>query len=432
MLIPAAVLKVINFHDNQGNSSPVAKQGFNYIKAMLDNGSIINVEISSNDPSFSESLKDFISFKAKSITKENEMKQAAYDLMFSTDPDIVDKINRAEVKIKDKNTNMKPAQLRKTAGEAVAAYLVSMKRTIKAASIIRLAFGTPYDSGPQIYKSRAIQVSKNEKNEKGFGNGGLYYFAQTGNVIPIEITQIRNRDGIFSGYFRVSTGKLINALQIDFLIDHSIRTIREYMSKGQKPFLLQLLRHEGQQNVPPVYYNTVMKLNNIEKQNRASENPLMPTLYEEYIQALESLKSAMQADNKLYGSFRAALPLVYTNKDLDSAIDTVSKEKGASPMQNMPKAISNLNFSKENPDIKKQVETYVYNYVKGIASGQYNFKVLGTISFSAQNILGEAKSWGFPLNNIDSSKFTLSFESTKMIIEHSYQMVDQLKGSSRG
>jgi len=432
MLIPACIIKIINFNDNKGNKSLGTQEDFHFITAMLDNGEIINIEISSNDAEFSNSLNDFINFKSKSITKENEIKQAAYDIMFSDNPTILKMIEKAELKIAEGEPSKNPAEVKKLAGESIAQFLVSRKRTIAAASIIRLAFGTPYPDGPQIFKSRSIQITKNDKGEKGFGNGGLYYFAQTGNVIPIEITQIRKRDGEFTGYFRISTGKLINANQINFLIDHSIRTIKEYVGKNNKPFLLQLLRQEGQQNIPPEYFHIVKSLNAIEKQNRDSETPLDKSIYDNYISQLEELKIIMKNTKSIYASFRAALPLVYTTKDLDSAIDNIATDKGSSPLQNMPKAIANLNFSKENPDLKKRVEGFVYSNIKGVASGETNHKILGTIAFSAPNILGEAKSWGFPINNIDVSKLCLSYLGTKTIIESAYTYVDSEKQQKRG
>jgi len=432
MLIPAAIVKVLDFHDDKGNSSSTVKEGFNKIRVMLDNGQIIMVHATSNNTKFSSSLKKFIDFKGASITKANEIKQAAYDIMFSDHKAVLNMLEKTKEKIKVKEPNLDAGSLGRKAGESVAQYLVSRKRTIASTSTIRLAFGTPYNNGPQLYNSRCIQVVKDEKGEEGFGNGGIYYFAQTGNVIPIEVSQIRKREGDFTGYFKVATGKLINANQINFLIEHSIRTIQEYMGKNQKPFLLQLLKHEGVANVPPVYFSAVQKLNQIEKRNRDSEHPLAQEEYTQYILELEGLMKAMKADKSLYGSFRASLPLVYKTDDMITAIDTISAEKGSSPLQTLPKAIANLNFSKEDPDIKKIVEDFVYSNIKGAATGHTTFKVLGTMAFSATNILGVGTSWGFPVNNIDSAKFTLSYDGTKHLIDEAYKLVDSTKAQKRG
>lgn len=433
MIIPAGVMKIVGFKANANSETvPLPTEGCNIVKVQLDNGQIIEINVFSNDKVFSNSLKDFLISKTNSVIKESEINLGSLDIITDEHerfkPLIEAKI--AEIsKEKPGLTNKKYEQL---AAAAVAQDIIFNKRYIKQRSIIKLpiAIGTSQDGG-NYYTSRSIQVEANEKGEKSFGRGGIYYFAQTENAIPIEITPIKNKEGIFVGYFKVTTGKLINSEQINFLIDHAIRTVTVLLTQNKKPFLLQLIKNDVAQQIPSNLYNLFKKLNDIDKINRESSVLLGAEVYENYKVCLNEIKELMIANPTYYKFFKASLPLVVTEDKLKGFISKVDAQAGKSSLQKMAVAITSLNFSKENPNIKQAVTKSVEDFISKMATGEVNFKLLSNFNLAAPNIFGESDTWGYPVDNIASSKFTLSYNDTYALIQQAYSLVDQINNQTK-
>jgi len=433
MIIPAAVTKIIGFKEkyNQQTYFENITDNSNIVGIQLDNGKVIDINIFSNDKEYSNSLKDFLLSKTKSVVKDSEIKQVAYDLTFDENGIYTKYIENIKEQLKSQNPSINAKKLQQEASMILAQKLVFKKRQIKQKSIIKLpiAIGTSQE-GKTFYTSRSIQVTKNDKGEKVFGRGGIYYFAQSMNNIPIEITPIRNRENNFVGYFKVTTAKLINSEQIIFLLNHSIRTVNELLKNGKKPFLIQMIKSDSNTMPPNELMSLFRNINNIEKQNRESTNPLNNNIYENYISMLEQIKTIMTNNKALFRFFKASLPLVLTEEVMKKAIFEIDTEKGKSSIQKMSQAIVSLNFSKENPNIKQSVMSMINNYITQIPVGETNAKILTNINFQAPDIFGNVDTWGFPVNNIDFSKFTLSYNDTYSLIQSSYSYVDQLKNQN--
>lgn len=429
MIIPSGVTKIIGFKKKYGGERfPEPVEGANIMSLQLDNGQVIDMKIFSNDKEFSDSLGDFLISKAQSVLKENEVKQGAYDLTFDTEGVFAKQIADKQAEILANEPNLAGPALMQRVTMEVSKDLVFNKRMIKQRSIIKLpiAIGKSQDGG-SYYTSRSIQVALNDKGEKGFGRGGIYYFAQSSNNVPIEITPIRNKEGSFVGYFKVTTAKLINAEQIDFLIDHSIRTVNHLFSVNKKPFLIQMIKNEVSKTVPGELLNLFKELNNIEKMNRDSQNPLSKEVYDNYVSILENLKSLMQATPAYYKFFKASLPLVIPEERMKKFIFEVDKEAGKSSLQRMSQAITSLNFSRENPNVKSAVTKMIQQYVGSIHTGEVSSKILTNINFKAPNLFGQVDTWGFPVENIAAAKFTLSYNDTFALIQQAYSHADQMK-----
>lgn len=433
MIIPAGVMKIVGFKANANSETvPLPTEGFNIIKAQLDNGQIIEINVFSNDKIFSNSLKDFLISKTNSVIKESEINLGSLDIMTDEHERFKSLIDAKVIEISQEKPGLTNKKYEQLASAAVAQDIIFNKRYIKQKSIIKLpiAIGTSQD-GANYYTSRSIQVEANDKGVKAFGRGGIYYFAQTENAIPIEITPIKNKEGVFVGYFKVTTGKLINSDQINFLIDHAIRTVTVLFNQNKKPFLLQLIKNDVAQQIPSNLYNLFKKLNEIDKINRESNVLLAADIYESYKVCLNEIKELMIANPTYYKFFKASLPLVVTEDKLKGFISKVDAQAGKSSLQKMAVAITSLNFSKENPNIKQAVTKSIEDFISKMATGEVNFKLLSNFNLAAPNIFGESDTWGYPVDNIASSKFTLSYNDTYALIQQAYSLVDQINNQTK-
>lgn len=433
MIIPAGVMKIVGFKANANSETvPLPTEGCNIVKVQLDNGQIIEINVFSNDKVFSNSLKDFLISKTNSVIKESEINLGSLDIITDEHERFKSLIEAKIAEISQEKPGLTNKKYEQLAAAAVAQDIIFNKRYIKQRSIIKLpiAIGTSQDGG-NYYTSRSIQVEANEKGEKSFGRGGIYYFAQTENAIPIEITPIKNKEGIFVGYFKVTTGKLINSEQINFLIDHAIRTVTVLLTQNKKPFLLQLIKNDVAQQIPSNLYNLFKKLNDIDKINRESSVLLGAEVYENYKVCLNEIKELMIANPTYYKFFKASLPLVVTEDKLKGFISKVDAQAGKSSLQKMAVAITSLNFSKENPNIKQAVTKSVEDFISKMATGEVNFKLLSNFNLAAPNIFGESDTWGYPVDNIASSKFTLSYNDTYALIQQAYSLVDQINNQTK-
>ncbi len=433
MIIPAGVMKIVGFKSNSNSETvPLPTEGFNTMKVQLDNGQIIEINVFSNDKLFSNSLKDFLISKTNSVIKESEINLGKLDIITDELERLKPILDLKMAEISQVQPGLTNKKLEQLAAEEVAKEMIFNKRFIKQRSIIKLpiAIGTSQDGG-NYYTSRSIQVGTNEKGEKSFGRGGIYYFAQTENAIPIEITPIKNKDGIFVGYFKITTGKLINSEQINFLIDHAIRTVSVLFKQNKKPFLLQLIKNDVAQQIPSNLYSLFKALNDIDKINRESNELLSEEIYENYKKCLNDIKELMIANPTYYKFFKASLPLVVTEDKLKGFISKVDPQAGKSSLQKMSIAITSLNFSKENPSIKQAVTKFIEDFIAKMATGEVNFKLLSNFNLAAPNIFGESDTWGYPVDNIASSKFTLSYNDTYALIQQAYSLVDQINNQTK-
>ena len=417
MIVPAATVKVIGFKKNVNDSEVFVgcQDNTSVMRFQLDNNSVVDVPIISTDKSFSANLKDFLESKLKGVTKSSEISKYVNELMFAmTDTENVGlqrQIENEKKRIKNNNPNIQNQALVKQALNAVALNQIQEKRRISATSIIRVPLALDKDG--KITNSRAMQVATNKDGNKEWGRGGLYYVAQAGNNLPIEITPIKNREGAFIGYFKIETSNLINSTQILNFLDHCIRTVRKLTSDGKKPFLAQLMVYNPwSKPVDKWYVQAVNDANQIERNNKEIKNgSLPPQEYERYINILEFIKTNLQKAPQTYKNFKAAIPLLLTSSDVKAMIYNVG-EGGKSPLQRLSQSLVDLNFSRENPDVKNVGKNFLRNIVGDIHEGRNSFRMLTTMDFPALDPFGKSDAWGFMANNISSAKLNLSFNDT--------------------
>lgn len=413
MIIPAAVVKVVGFKNSEGDNkiSQQCLPDSTVLRAQIDTGATIDIRMCSTDSSFSTSLCDCLHAKTLGTIKKDAVSKAMKDLAFTDDERILSHVRNRAAQLKQEG--LKDAAAKQKAYEEAAFDIIRKKRQIKAASILRFAIAS---DGKGNFTSKSLQVVSDANGVKKWGSGGIYYFAQNENVLPIEIVP--------SGqYLRVQTDKLISAAQIHFLISHAIRTANAGEERGQK---LHMLRFIENQTMQPFFLNICRQINNLYARNKEGVNTR--DICGLYCAMLSDLDVYLRNNPREYGNFKCILPIFYTMDDLTDSIMVIG-EQGASPLQRLPESLVDLNFSKENPDVKNRLKEFLKNVLINLCNQQL-FKIHGTYHFAAPNIFGESESWGFMTNNVAGHNFVLSAQDTRKWFDMAVGFLNEIKQSA--
>jgi len=405
MLYPALVMKVVSFLDKEGKSHNKPIKDSNLVKVQLDTGEVKVIEYVSNNKDMN-SLYDYLYDKALKAVKKDKVKSGMTDLMFSSDPKVIEAIAKEELNYPN------DPKAKNKAVESLVKKSILNKSLIKAGSIIRSAFADSYNNN--IPKIKAIYVTQDMNTGKyKYSGTGIYFHAATYNQIPIELINIRNKEGQAIGYTKLVTSNLINKEQINYLIDHSIRTLR------QKSFIPGFNSYGVKdQHLKSIY----MELESIRKNkdnvdiNRA-------------ILLLEQLKEYLNNNPAAFKEFKMELPILLPLEDFSKGLLTVSEDSGKSPFQMFKEAFINLNYSKENPDIKKALKDFVLkSFIMRVINGSLDMRLLTTYNIPKGDLFGNSDSWGYMHNNIDYSKVTISKKDIDLIKIETDKFLSQLKG----
>lgn len=382
MIYPAVIIKVISINGN-------------VIKAQLDDKRVISIDILSKDKEL-KSLQDYLSNKARLATKKDTILKLVSELVFTEDEAFLKRIKEKESTGMDK----------KTAITALVEEILFQKNLVKPGSMIRIALAESNNG----YNSKSIYVTEKD-GVKSYGNSGIYNQAVLSNHIPIEMSYIYNREEEPIGYIKISTSNLINGSQIDFLLKHVFRTLKKETNK--KPFLpsFSISKAETPFEIAAAEFNKLQIKNR--KEGLDSE---------ELSRCEVLLSEIMISVKKEYGSFKMELPLVLENKAFIKMIK--ENEKNKSPLQTLRNAIVDLNFSKENPDVKKKLKEGVLNaFMVPLMNAQYNPKLLTVYNIPAADLSDKSDSYGFMINNIDFAKLTLGISETKQINDYCEKLI---------
>ena len=221
MIIPAAVIKVIGFKENENSQiTDECQENSTIARVQLDNLKAIDIRLLPTNPKYTASLKSFIEFKANSIMKQSEVTKAVSEIMFSSNPKVEQAIQEQMTHSKDK----------KEAITFLAKKAIYKKRLIQKTSIIRIPVAESERNGVLSYNSKCLHVKSNSDQSLTWGTSGVYYQAQTSNHIPIELCDAAK------GYIRVKSSDLISFEQIKSLLEHSIRKINVYPKESPLSF----------------------------------------------------------------------------------------------------------------------------------------------------------------------------------------------------
>lgn len=414
MIYPAVVMKVIGFKKKDGSLSRFPVYGVNKILVQLDNGKKIEVDMFSNDKDMN-SLFDYLDNKALQGVKENKVKSLALDLVFNPDNEYADLIKTVEDRLVSEGTPLSKAK--QEAAIEVVSDIMKEKSLLQSASIFRAALA----SGNNGYNSKSIYVKTNDSGEKVYSTTGIYSQAQLVNQIPIEISYIFDSEQVAVGFMKVKTSSLINGKQINYLLDHSIRTITESLNRNKKPFMpLFLVQNSGSE-----FSKLALLFNKINQANKKSKNMLDLSQYNEAKELLEGIKSVLISNNSQYKEVQIELPFLIPNEKFVSSFKSID-EHGKSPLQLMREALVNLNFSKENPQVKYNLKLQILNsYILPLLNAQYSPKLITVYNIPAPNLLGESTSWGFMVDNVDFSKLTMGINDIDTIFNYCSSLIEK-------
>ena len=282
--------------------------------------------------------------------------------------------------------------------------MIKNKKTIKKNSVIRTVIDINEEKQEYkefkgvnlpLYRSRSLIF--NEKDEPIAR--GLYYYAQTNNIVPITISPIFNKEGTPLNLFKLQLSRIATLDHFNFLVSHIQRTIRKQIEKKDKVF------------VASVNYN-YEKLKNHEIMSLIKE---MTTITKEkdlkdedgykYIELLTTLKEKVNENPKLLIDINLGINLMIQGNDFKKMV----QEKD-NPLKNISKSFVNLNFSKENPDVKQAYSSEIETELNNMIVGNIPCEINAIYFIPTESILKESTSWGFMTNNIQRESFILSSE----------------------
>ena len=414
MIIPAAVIKVIGFKENENSQiTDECQENSAIARVQLDNLKAIDIGLLPTNPKHTASLKSFIEFKANSIMKQSEVTKAVSEIMFSNNPKVEQAIQEQMAHSKDK----------KEAITFLAKKAIYKKRLIQKTSIIRIPVAESERNGVFSYNSKCLHVKSNTDQSLTWGTSGVYYQAQTSNHIPIELCDAAK------GYIRVKSSDLISFEQIKSLLEHSIRTIDKCLSEGKPPFLLGFDRPKNQNSPYAAIATALFNMREFERAAKKTNTVVPLNFYEDYKGHLRNMINLFRVNRAYCAEFKATLPMVLTYDDFSKLLNTAGEHGGFSPLKTLSRSLVDLNFSTENPEIKDAAKIYIDNWMQDFENTVFkNGKVLSVLTFPAPTIFGESESWGFLQNNISSDKFTLSYDKTKSLFSEIKSYVNSLKG----
>jgi len=390
MIYPALVAKSFGFIQQSGNSPTKSAGDSSVMRVQFDNGEIADVSFLPTDKDLS-SLGDYINVKATRAVKENKVKTLMSELMFSSDPLHAEYISKEEQQFQGK------PNAKQLAVESLARKVIFQKNLIRPASIIRCAFAQDKSGG---YNSKSIYVEEDSNTgEKQYSNAGIYSHALLDNQIPIEIKHIRkgNRDHV--GYLSIQTSLLISKGQVFAIIDHLIRTLEKKM-----------------------FFPTIQPTQDLTQEVRALSSVLSSAKEQknsqEAISILQNLKNLLNLDKRHFKGLSLSLPFLITLEDFKTRISQVEENKGKSPVQAFRDALVNLNFSKENPDAKKDIKRFLLtNFLLPMIKGGIDLGLQAVYNLPPATIDKKSSSWGFMVNNVDFKKLTFSKDSQLQMFE---------------
>lgn len=399
MIIPATTVKVIGFKSSFNSpTTPKVQKDSSIIHALLDNQKTAFIRITSNDKTLN-SLYDFLQEKTRVSAKKSLLDKIKLDLFESE--------IGARILENERLATGKQGQELLT---FVAKKILYNKIAIQAASIIRLPLGINEANGS--YTSRAIIAKMDEKSGKMvYANQGLYSIAVSANQLPIEITPIFNKEGNFSGYYKITSSTLINSRQIFFLIDHVIRTVQQ---TEQSPFYAKM---ETMQGIPGNMASILSQINAIASNKNSADA-------QRYMELLAALKQMLQDDQRLCRFFKMSLPKLITVDFLEKIYRGEGGNEGSGPFSTDKESIVRLNFWKYDAPLKQSITNFIFEKtLQAIHYGGWFFsggfmplKIMSVYNFPSESLPGISDSWGFMDNNIDRKKTILSIDNATSLI----------------
>ncbi len=418
MIIPAFTFRISGFiKDNNLFDTP---QEGGLLLAYSDSGKPVIIELVSNKKETTlNDIEAYLENKKQSVIKDKEISAVAGELSYITDFEI--ELEEAVERFKETITipdGLSKEDEAKYKRKAVLDYkkkysndkaveIVNERRRIKGGTIIKAVIDTPMDLKFEKIEFKGIEIPKIRSKSLIFIDDapsatGFYFYSQTDNALPICISPVFNKDGEALNFFSVSLSKMATLGHFNFLVEHIKRSVNKQINENSSI------------HVPRINYDyekikADRDLLSLLKEFRdiAQNKNLTIEDGKRYLEKLELIKEKINKNPKLIIYVNLVFNMLLNKNDIKSLIDTKSN-----PMVNLSKSFVNLNFSKENPDVKNKLSLITKNIIDEMLRGERECSINAIYHTPALRLDEVPTSWGFMTNNIQSESFVLSSKDT--------------------
>ena len=405
MIIPASIFKIIGFINKTDNSISKDPQDGNLLLVYSDSGKKIILRLTGNKGELTkEDVQKYIENKVQSVIKQKEIDLVAAELEYLEEIEV--EIEEAVDKLKEEGKDRKEIiQFKKDFKQNKAKDIVFDRRNIKEGSILRLAisFGDKLEKMNFQNEDLPILVSRaiifDAEGEPT--STGMYYFSQTANQLPINISPIVNKDNEALELFQIELSKLATIEHATHLIEHLERTLVKSVEKNSKAYLTGVNYDYEEIKDKPIF-SIVKDINNLAKVRETTEiNP--------YVEKMKELLVALKEDTSLLRSVHIKLNLML-NKNYFKGIED-------SPFSKFDETLVNLNFSKLDPPDKNNLKSLLKKKKEKMMLGEIKFNLNAIYNTPALKLDEPSESWGFMHDNVQSQSFILSSRDTTILVK---------------
>lgn len=424
MIIPASIFRISGFINKETNKIEDIPQAGGLVLCYSESGKPVILELLSNKKETTlEDINTYFDNKLNSVMKDKEVIAVASELSYLEDFEIA--LEKAVEEFKENNSNDRKAiiEFKKAYTTEKAREIVIERRRLKKGSIIKtvidiknnLAFDTYKfgNSNIPIIRSRSLIFDTNGI----VTTTGFYYYSQTANSLPITIIPIFKKEGEALNFFKVQLSKLANLEHFNFLIEHIERSINKQIKENTSIYLPGINYDYDKIKDNKELMKLIKNIRTLSQEKEISQDKA--NIFKIY---LKELKEEVNKNPKLIIYINLVFNLIIGSSDMKA----LTKEY-SSPLTNLNKSFVNLNFSKENPDIKNKLSKKIESYLTELIKGDIVCEISATYHTPALKYGEESDSWGFMLNNVQAEAFVLSFNDIVKIYNSLEELSQELK-----
>ena len=367
MIYPSVIMQIKGFVKNDNSLSKYPNKETNKALVVLDNNQEVIVEFISNSTNLN-SLYDYLKSKLMKSIKSTEITQYASQLAFTEDPKYIELIN------KEKNEGLS----QKEACEKVALNILKEKNIIKSGSIIRAVLSISKEG---TYQSRSI-ISSVQDGKEDYTTSGILNFSVLDNHIPLKIQKKHSNYNANSTYLSIQTSDMITVEQKILLLQHIINSANTALKNNKKFFF------------PYIYVRNSQLYSNI-KQSIKENNIVNYVSYVQQINPVDYIS--------------VSLPVSLTLSEFNEMF--IKKD---SPLKFFAEFAIKLNFSNEDPSVKKEKYKKIFQIYNNFVYSDEELSFFGVYNIPTPR-LEPVTSWGFLKNNL-SQNINLSKDSQDKIL----------------
>ena len=410
MIIPAAAYRIAGFLDNKGKIRDTVQEG-GLVFCYNDTGKPIVVKMTGDKKLTQLDIQSYFEAKKSANVKENELSNIIGELNMSES--FQQKLAEFEAQIREKNPQIDFKAIidqKMKFTQKYAKEIIDKRNGIRQGSIIKTTLSYKDNSNIPTFHifnqnvpfldARSILFDQTGEPSKH----GLYYYSMRNNSLPVELKPVFNKENVFTGLFKVSISKMITFSQFKYFMGHAKRTALRAMESEKFFYPIGVSVNKGAK-VNADIYASVKKFWNFDKKNAKDING--------YISALKDLYLHIEKNPKLLLLIDIDINLMFDVQRLKTSLYA-----DKNPLIDFPKNATNLNFSKENPEIKKEIvlafEKEIHDFIH-YGTGKIS-SIISTYQFPAIKLHKESDSYGFMHDNVQSRSFILPMKASVQMI----------------